>query len=156
MRKEKTKNENLSRKVEVDVSGLLADTKDTVFAFANGDDFAILIPAKTKRLALKYFRLQYGVSKPFYIRFYIAGLVVLLRPFLSKFDLLVLDTEFYGLDTRVRDYLGNRFGKLFPREKIIFKQIGKKSPAHFRAKGVFVKMAKPDKIIEFQELKKLL
>lgn len=155
-KKFKLKKENLSRKVEVDVSGLLADTKDTVFAFANGESFAILVPAKTKRLALEYFRLQFGLSKPFYLRFYISCLVILLKPFLSKFNTIILDTELYGLDNRVRDFLGNRFGSAFARENIFFKQIGRKSPAHLKAKGVFTKKVKPDKIVRFEDIKRWL
>lgn len=155
-KKKKIKKENLSRKVEVDVSGQLGDTKDTVFAFSNGVTGSILILAKTKRLALQYFRLVRTdkTHESFYFLFYIIGLVVLLKPFAVKISDLTLDTELSGQENKIRQALSEKLDNL-NQEKIGFKQIGRKSNAHLLAKSVF-NGAKPDKVVGLEELKKYL
>lgn len=154
--KKKIKKENFSRKVEVDVSGQLGDTKDTVFAFSNGVKGSILILAKTKRLALQYFRLTRTdkIHESFYFQFYIAGLVILFKPFVTKVTDLILDTELFGQEDKIRQALSDKLENL-NQERIGFKQIGRKSKAHLLAKSVF-NGAKPDKVVGVEELKKYL
>lgn len=147
----------MKRRIEVDVSGAVAQTSvPSVFAFSNGKHYAIIFTPRIKKLALAYFRMVTGSSDNFYFQLYIAGLALLLKPFLREIDDIILDTELYHQDRKVREYLGKRLGKNFDRQRISFMEIGHKSTAHFLAFGVFTKKTKPDRVINLEEIKEYL
>ena len=141
MRKKTAKKENLSGKAEVDVSGLLADTKDTVFAFANGESFAILVTGKTKRTILQAYRESKNRPKDFPLHFYIAGIKILFGISGKKFTSVVLDREVSGHEHKIEMALGSKFVSL------VIKSVGRSSPAHYLAYGVHSGRKKADKII---------
>lgn len=154
-KKKEIKKENLNRKVEVDVSGAVAQTAvASVFAYSNGKNYSILISSKIKRLALEHFRLfsEKKFHKTFYFKLYISGLIILFSSLSGNYD-IVLDTELYGQDENIKGELKKI---LENKVNLSFKQIGRKSPAHFLAKGVFLKKIQPNKIVTFVELKKYL
>lgn len=143
--------------VEVDISGAVAQTGvHSVFAFSNGDKFSVLVSSKTKKLALKYFRLMTDKKshEAFYFRLYISGLIILLSFLKIKDSIVVLDTELYGQDEKIRRELVGYF--LNGPGAFHFKQIGRKSPAHKLAKSVFLKEIGAKKVVTFNELKKYL
>lgn len=117
------KEKNLSRKVEVDISGGIGLTSvPTVFAFSNGKSYSIIISSKSKQSALRVYRERHGRSHDFYFKFYIAGLVILLMPFLTNFEEVVLDIEIYKQDNRVRIALSEKFKSSFDCTRISFRQ----------------------------------
>ncbi len=158
-RKKKILKENLSRRIEVDVSGAVAQTSVTsVFALSNGTSYSILISSKIKKLALIYFRqtADERFHETFYFRLYIAGLAILLSKFVMEVTDVILDTELYGKDRVIKQEMLNYFGANLDTNKISFKQIGRKSPAHFLAKNVFLGKILPNKTVRLEDLKKFL
>lgn len=146
---------SLSRKVEVDVSGAVAQTAvDSAFAYSNGKNYSVLISAKIKKQALKYFRLfsNNALHENFYFKLYIAGLTLLLERIPENYD-IILDTELYHQDEKIKTELFKIIGHEL---NISFKQIGRKSNAHFLAKGTFLEIKKPHKIVGLEDLKRLL
>jgi len=130
----KAKRESLSRKVEVDVSGQIGDTKLTVFAFSNGVKFALKISGKEKRKILQAYRLSKNRPKDFPLHFYITGLKILFSSSGEKFTHIVLDREIAGHEQRVIVSLSPCLGEAV----LTVKEIGHQSNAHNLAYEVFI------------------
>lgn len=100
--KKKIREMPLPLKVEVDVSGQIGDTKNTVFAFANGESYSILISGITKRNCLKDYREKQRNTKDFTLHFYLAGLSLLFESSSKNISAIYLDREMVGHERKVR------------------------------------------------------
>lgn len=139
--------------VEVDQSGRNDKTdKDTVLAMANARSYSILISASEKRRVLASLR----KLKPRWSRSYInvtvfATLVyLLLRDHIEKLEVVAIDQEYPGHEPLIKDWvmrMCRRQGIAIHKDQIYFDQVGKKSPAHKLAWGVYNKHIKPDKVV---------
>ena len=75
--------------VEVDQSGTIEDTAtDTVLAFPNEEDFAILIPGKVKRACLRGLRNRGKVGNSIHWLVFGTGVFLLLRDHAQKLSLV--------------------------------------------------------------------
>lgn len=122
------------KSVEIDISGRVEDTStDTVIALANGVNRSILIKKQIKRNCLDKLR-KYGFfGDTIYLRIYVIGLFYLIKPIITKLGLIVLDEDFRGKERGVKEQLINLFRKYkidFKEVSLLFKFIGKQSPAH--------------------------
>lgn len=144
--------------VEVDVSGQLSDTKDTVFAFSNGDDYSILVPGKTKRVVLNIYRSSKNRAKDFPLHFYLAGIRILIKSSGKKFTRITLDRELVGHERRILNILRREsaIGPNADETLVEIREIGRESRAHLKAKSVYKKKTKAGRIVGLSELLKFL
>jgi hypothetical protein len=142
--------------VEVDQSGKIEDTRtDTVLAFSNGESRTALIPAVVKRACIHKLRQRDWRSQTFVFKIFAASLFLLISPYLSEIDRIVLDIEY---PERMGDIKGLLLklirGKQpdFARGQIVFQRIGRQSPAHKRAIEVYRGQVSPDLILSAGEI----
>lgn len=154
----KRKREVRKLSVEVDVSGQLSDTKDTVFAFSNGDNYSILVPGRTKRVVLKIYRSSKNRAKDFPLHFYLAGIRILIKSSGKKFTRITLDRELVGHEKRILNFLRREVAIGSESDGTLFeiRQIGRESRAHLKAKGVYNKKNKAERVVKLSELLKCL
>lgn len=127
--------------IEVDQSGKMGDlAAHTVLAFANDIEYAILIPARVKRAIIQELR-AWGKSKiRAVLQLFAAGLFLLVRDSLGEVEQIVIDTEYTGYDMDIRSMLLNhtwRVDPTFDKGQLVFRRVGKKSPAHKRALATY-------------------
>jgi len=143
-------------RVEVDQSGKIGDTRvPTVLAFSDGEDYAILFPAKVKRECVQRLREQGETGKTFYMRLFAVGLFFLLKDHALTADQIAVDIEYPGRNAEVKLYLLNLLRQASIRidgEVIHFEHIGKSSNAHKKALAVYTKEQMPDKVIKSDEI----
>ena len=149
--------------VEVDQSGKMERTQtDTVLAFSNGQRYAIRIPASVKRAALHVLRRKRkpsGSKKTVYLRLFVAGLFLLLKDYLDTLDHIIIDIEYPGREADIRGMLLlfiRRSAPHYASDRIVFRQIGKKSPAHRLAWEVHRGIQEADHVVTEEELLSLL
>jgi len=147
-------------RIEIDQSGRIEDTRvHTVLAFSDKLNQAILIPARVKREAFRYLRERYQLIKYPALKPFAAGLFLLLKPHLHQLQLITIDVEFEGHEGHIKGMLLSHIRKVvpgFPKERVAFRSIGKKSRAHLKALRTYRKEGMPDRVVALQELIALL
>jgi len=142
--------------IEVDQSGKIGKTnEDTVLAFSNDEDFAILIPRKVKQECLRVLRSQGLSPEAIYLRLFVIGLYFLLRQHITKAEWILIDTEYLGKDKQIKERLYNllrRSGVIPYKQQITFGFIGKESRAHSTAIATFRRERKADIILTAADL----
>jgi hypothetical protein len=140
--------------VEVDQSGKIERTqKPTALAFANGTHFSILISAKAKREIfnqLKRRRVSRSETK-IHILVFSTLLFLLLKDRISQLESVTVDVEYHGHDRAIKEHFLNlcrRHRIKVSPQVLSFHLIGKKSPAHDLAIGVFRGNIKADREID--------
>lgn len=146
-------------KIEIDQSLKIERTdKNTVVAFSNHISASILIKAKEKREIQKIFR-QDGKPDMFVYKTFAILVFLLIKEHLKKINEIIIDKEYPGKDNLIKSFLMREIKKVRPEfspQAIIFKQIGKKSQAHFVAHGVIANKKQPDKVVGVKEILKFL
>lgn len=129
---------------EIDQSGKVEDTRKlTVVCFANGKAKTLLISATEKRKVLIAMREADRLRSNFIFRIFAGLIFLLIRE--EKIDSLVIDREYPGHETVIRNVLLSLFDKnKIKSPKIFFGQIGKKSQAHQEAIATFQGKRKAD------------
>ncbi|MEK7170648.1 MAG: hypothetical protein AAB767_05155, partial [Patescibacteria group bacterium] len=120
---------------EVDQSGRIEELRhDTVIGIANAEQsFTIIISAKLKRRLNEIERRTKGEMKFFAPRLFADMISEALARAPFEARELVIDIEYTGYERVITRMITERS----PNTEIFFKLIGKKSPAHFAAYGVF-------------------
>jgi len=143
--------------IQIDQSRKIENTnKDTVLAFTNDNEYAILIPGKVKRQLQELFR-QKGRPRLFIYRTFAAGITLLLKKDISKFNKIIIDQEYPGKERMIRAMIYEMLARFSDRmPEIVFEKIGKGAKAHGVAYHVGSKERKADMIVKFSEIKKLI
>ena len=142
-------------RIEIDQSSKIEYTsKDTVVAFSNGKQKALLIRASDKRKIQKIFR-EAGKPDMFIYKTFAILVYLLIRKDIKDIQEIVVDKEYSGKEYLIKHLLlqilrGQK--KVFDKENIYFKQIGKKSKAHEKAINTFQGKIKPDTVVGFKEI----
>jgi len=146
--------------IEVDESGRVENlTQDSVLAFSNKIFYSVFLNRREKRKCLQVLRQHYGHLKNWFLKIFAALLFLLIKDFIDKIDNIVIDVEYSGRDSDVKGMLLRHIRKIepsFPKDKIAFRNIGKKSKAHLIAYGIYKKKAKSSKIIKAEDILPLL
>jgi len=147
-------------RLQVDQSSKVEQTnKPTVVAYSNGEQRALLVPARVKREVLAYLRAQGRESKIAVLLTFSALLALLLCDVASDAEEILLDDEYAGqrgvIKYQLIIYL-ERLGCRIDPDTIKFGFIGKKSPAHDLAIGVYRGERKPDRIVKAEDLLELM
>lgn len=120
-------------KVEIDQSGRLEhlDT-NTVLSFANGKSGSILVTVPTKRLLIQNIRKSLFSEKDILTILFSILIFILIKEMPNGVS-YIIDEEYTGkervIERALSTLLQNKFKKKWSGN-IIFKQIGKLSPAH--------------------------
>jgi hypothetical protein len=143
-------------KYQIDQSGKIEDTsKDTVIAYSNSTQYAILIPRKVKRQIQETLRRQ-GLTRLFIYLSFGIGLYFLIEK-VKQSQNFVVDIEYPGKDKIIKSIvieLLERNKK--PNHSLGFARIGNNPRAHYAAKNVLDKKVKADRILSFEEIMKAL
>jgi hypothetical protein len=142
--------------VDVDQSGRVEFTgEDTVLAFSNGIQFAVLIPSVVKRECVKALRDRGFGGTTFYPQFFTVGLYYLLKDHLKELARITIDLEYFGKDEQIKEHLINllrRANYEVDPEVIQFGQIGKHSDAHRLAIAALRKKIQPNLVLTREEI----
>ncbi len=143
------------RNAEVDQSIKMNDlARDTVLAIANGITFAIVIPAMVKRLAIQHLRAKGKSRTAASVLAFSIGLYLLLKRTIHAVDQVIIDVEYMGHEAGIKNTLVaylRRDDPQFDSSRIVFRHIGKKSPAHHCAIGIARGQQTPDERISVTE-----
>jgi hypothetical protein len=145
--------------VEVDQSGKIEDSGRTILAFSNDISHAIVIPARVKQAGFKALRNRNKSGNVARLMLFAAGLFLLLKEHLEVLNKVVIDTEYTGHEATIRSFLLRYIWQKIPTfeaKKIVFRQVGKKSTAHKKAKQVRKKRDRGYRKITEDELLRLL
>lgn len=142
---------------QVDQSGKIEDTaKDTVIAYSNGHQYAVLIPRKLKRKIQEVFR-RHGFVSLFIYFLFAVGVYYAIKNIKER-KMIIIDMEYLGRDKIIRSFLSSFLGDSKTQSKYLlrFARIGNKPKAHYAAKDVFDKKRKPDFILTTIEVVRAL
>lgn len=120
-------------KVEIDQSGRLEhlDT-NTVLSFANGKSGSILVTVPTKRLLIQNIRKSLFSEKDILAILFSILIFILIKEMPNGIS-YIIDEEYTGKERVIERALSTLLQSKFKKKwngNIIFKQIGKLSPAH--------------------------
>ena len=146
--------------VEVDQSGKIERTQvNTALAFSEGIEASILILAVEKRECVKKLRQRGESGRTIYLKLFAAALFLLLKDYLDQVKVITIDTEYPGKEAEIRAMLLNHIWKTdpaFSKERIVFRRVGKKSPAHRKALAVYRGEEEADRKVRARELLRLV
>jgi len=141
--------------VEADQSGKIEDFNvDTVLAYSNGSTRAIRIPVSVKRAGLRFLRQRRLSRKTLYLRLLVTGLCLLLRDDLDELAYITVDVEFAGRENDLRGMLLSLIRRTVPdcsKDRLVFRRIGKQSPAHCVALATYRGERAPEKTVTESE-----
>ncbi|MFQ6015328.1 MAG: hypothetical protein ACE5NP_07785 [Anaerolineae bacterium] len=143
----------------MDQSMKVEEPGDTVLAFSNDVDFAILIPETVKKAGERELRRK-GISGPtLTLRLFSAALFLLLKNYLDDVTLVTIDNEYDGHSKDITRMLLKHIWKVkpdFPKERIEVRQVTRKSPAHKKGWETQRGIIKPNKRIKAREFLEVL
>jgi hypothetical protein len=146
-------------RIEIDQSGKIENTsKHTIIAFSNHKFRSILMSAKEKREVQKVFR-NIGKPRLFVYRLFAIMIFLLVREHIKEIREIIIDTEYPGNEALIKNFILHEVWKIepdFPRQGILFQQIGKKSRAHFLAYGIAIGKKKADREVNAKEALKMI
>lgn len=142
--------------VEIDQSGKVEQLNThTVVACANGTSSAVLVTASVKRTLIRRFRKSLIPRKDLYPILFSVLVYILLQNLKSSPSVLIIDEEYTGKDSLIRETLFKLLGeKNKDSIQVRFKQVGKLSPAHkvawktYRTKPRDTKRIKANEVLE--------
>jgi hypothetical protein len=153
----------MAHTVELDQSGKIeATNEDTILALARDgrDTYTLLIPATLKRYLIKTLRKKYVKPQILYLRLFCASVFLLLHNYgLTKLSTVIIDTEYWGHEAEIKGELLNfirQQAPLFPKEAIVFTQIGKHPPAHLAALATYRGEQPTDCVANLEDYQELL
>ena len=145
--------------VEVDQSTKIEQSGDTVLAFSDGISDAILVPSRVKTQAFRALRDKGKSKKIAQLLLFSACLYLLFKDHLNQFQRVEIDIEYPEKDADIRANLLRliwRQDPAFEPEKIVFRRVGKGSPADKKARAVREGKDKECRKITLEELLELV
>ena len=148
--------ESILHDIEVDQSGrtdVLSD--DTILAFSDDIQAAILIPTEVKRQCYQQLKATGLRKRLIGIRLFAAGLILLLRPYVATLELITVDQEYEGWEPTIKEHLLRHLRGECPdltSQQIIFQRIGKGAQAHSVALATYRGDREPNQRIGVREL----
>lgn len=142
--------------IEIDQSGKVEETnRITVIAFSNHITKAVVIPAAVKRECIERLRRGGRNKQTFVFQIFAAGIFCLIEEHIHQLERIIIDTEYPGREGDIKGMLLNAIFRIrpdFPKQSIVFSQVGKKSGSHFKAYGVFTGKQKADRRLTLEDI----
>ncbi len=146
--------------IEVDQSGRIGIlTQDSALGFSNAVEYGIFIPRREKRRIFDVLRVRYRELRNPEFRIFAAAVFLLLRDYLDRIAHITIDLEYPGHEAAIKGMLLRHIRRIrpnFDKRQISFQSIGRKSPAHYKAYGIFSGKQPPDQTIRAEELLSVL
>ena len=143
---------------DVDMSGRIEETnRPTALGLANGMSYSVLISAREKRRAIATVGQLYPHwrRRLIHVRLFSTTLYLLLQSHMHQVDLVTIDPEYPGHERDIKDWvltLCRRQGLRVYADQMAFQRVGKKSPSHRLAYGVYKGQYKPNQVITAEDL----
>ena len=141
--------------VEVDQSIKIGDLSGaTVLAFSDHVSWTVLIPAGVKGALMVQLRARGKSRIRATVQIFSAALFLLVEGNIPQISTIVIDTEYTGYEPDIEGMLLNYLRDVepgFSKERLIFRQVGKSSPAHKRAIAVHRGEGKPDRVLKIED-----
>ena len=142
--------------IEVDQSGKIEQTEmDTVIAFSNYHQYAVLLPKEIKRKLIN----RYRKDKQIILKFFVICVYYTIRDYLSQIEVIVIDNEYEGKQNYIKSLLLDLIRKNykdFDKNLIRITHITKKSKAHEVAVNITRGFAKPQKTLSEKDIEKMI
>ena len=142
--------------IEVDQSIKIEQTRgDTVLAFSDDVERAILITAEVKRACQQELRAKGVKPSMIVLRMFAAGLLLLLEGQMKGIGSVTIDTEYEGKEGEIKGLLLRFILKwipAFPKQAIIFRRVGRQSRAHILAWEIHRGKRQADRQANLREL----
>ncbi|MFH1353995.1 MAG: hypothetical protein ABIH36_01785 [bacterium] len=144
----KSKTQKLYR-FEIDQSVRIEElNRDSTIGIANKDhSYTISLSRRVKRRLHEHFRRQ-GKSKQFGPHTFAAGIICALQEINLAIHDLIIDIEYPGYEQQIIDLIQIHF----PEVTVYFTRVGRKSPAHYAAYGVYIRRRKTDRIASTRDI----
>lgn len=146
--------------VELDQSGRTEKlNQPSAFAFANGIQGTILIPAKEKRFVYQTLKARRNQFTNRDVRIFAACVFLLIKDHCRTITTLIIDREWTGHEATIKGLVLEYVRKIvpsFPTEGIAFDSIGRRSTAHALAYGVYKQKRPPDRVVTASDILPLL
>ena len=133
--------------VEVDQSGRIEMSGDTVVAASNSFTATIKITAKVKLQVRRTLEARGVKPNLVMIRMFVGAIALLTRNYLAEITDLAIDEEYTGYEAVIKSLLLDRMHRLggaLTARNIRIVQVGRQSPAHRAAIRVTRRQAKAD------------
>jgi hypothetical protein len=144
-------------KIEIDTSSRLDQSGNTIFSFSNEESKTILLSQKVRDKILTFLPEKRIIKQ---VKLFTICCFLLIKDSLEKIEEIKIDLEYPKYEGFIRDYLlkliKKHLKRFFAKEKIKIVSIGKKSKVHQIAWRARKKEKKPDKILTFKEILKIL
>jgi hypothetical protein len=138
---------------DVDMSGRIEETnKPTAVGLANGISFSVLLTSVEKRKVLAILKQRYPERDINILHIFVFTVLLyyLLEQYIEKLSLVRIDLEYPGHDALIKNRvltLLKNAGLEVEKDQFTIAQVGKKSPSHEVAYGVFAKKKAPGRVI---------
>lgn len=145
--------------VEVDQSRKIEQSGPTVLAFSDKISHAVVVPPKVKTQALRVLREKGKPRKEAQILLFTACLYLLLEDYLDQLQRVEIDIEYPGKDANIKAGLLRliwRKAPAFEPEQLVFRRVGRGSPADQKARAVREGKEPGYREITFEELLELI
>lgn len=143
-------------RIEVDQSGKIEQTEmDTVVAFSNNHQYAVLLPKELKRILIN----KYRKEKQVILKLFVICVYYTIRDYLHQIELIVIDNEYEGKQNYIKSLLFDFIRKDyrdFDKNLIRIAHITKKSKAHEVAANANRGFAKSQKTLSEKDIEKLI
>ncbi|MFQ5595296.1 MAG: hypothetical protein ACE5HA_14210 [Anaerolineae bacterium] len=141
--------------VELDQSGRMEMSGDTIVAASDGFAVTVKVTAKVKHEVQETLREQGVKPKLIMIRMFVGAILLAIEDHLDEIATLTIDQEYTGYEAMIKSLLLDRIhaqGFEFAGDDILIARVGKKSPAHRAAIRVMRRQARADKTTTVEEL----
>ena len=143
-------------RIEVDQSGKIEQTEmDTVVAFSNNHQYAVLLPKELKRRLIG----KYREERQIILKLFVIYVYYTLRDYLHQIELIIVDNEYEGKQNYIKSLLLDFIRKDyrdFDKNLIRIAHITKKSKAHEVAANVKRGFAKPQRMLSEKDIEKMI
>ena len=138
---------------DIDMSGRIEETnRATAVGLANGVSFCVYLSGAEKRKVIAILKQRYPDRNITLIHVFIFTVLLyyVLQPRIEDLSLVTIDLEYMGHDALIKNRvltLLRNAGLRVEKEQLSIAQVGKKSPSHELAYGVYAGKKKPDRIL---------
>lgn len=138
---------------DIDMSGRIEETnRPTAVGLVNGVSFCVYISGVEKRKVIATLKERYPDRAITFIHVLVFTVLLyyVLQPHIERLALVTIDLEYTGHDALIKNRvltLLHNAGLRAEKEQLTIGRVGKKSPSHELAYGVYAGKRKPDRVL---------